>query len=56
VRWSGTETGHTPSPDMWSTITAGADGVQTMAYGAGTKPGSAPGLECVPWMENTPEH
>ena len=44
VRWSGTETGHTPSDNMWSTIPGGAQGTgpaaETMAYGPGTKPGS----------------
>jgi hypothetical protein len=25
VRWSGTETGHTPDADMWSTIPGGAE-------------------------------
>jgi alpha-L-fucosidase len=48
VRWSGTETGHTPAADMWSTIKPGSSGAQTMAYGAGTKPGGATGLEYVP--------
>ena len=48
VRWSGTETGHTPTADMWSTIKPDSSGAQTMAYGAGTKPGSAMDLEYVP--------
>ena len=48
VRWSGTESGHTPAPDMWSTIPRGANGVQQMAWGAGQKPGTAVGLEFVP--------
>lgn len=38
---------------MWSTIPGGAQGAagparETMAYGPGTKPGSAKGLEYVP--------
>eukprot|EP01052_Picozoa_sp_SAG31_P006338 SAG31_NODE_290_length_18324_cov_33.408889_7_plen_850_part_00 len=48
IRWSGTETGHTPSSNMWSTIPRGANGVQQMAWGAGTQPGTAVGLEFVP--------
>eukprot|EP01048_Picozoa_sp_COSAG05_P014110 COSAG05_NODE_1568_length_4532_cov_6.020753_3_plen_853_part_00 len=48
VRWSGTETGHTPSSNMWSTIPRGANGVQQMAWGAGQKPGTAADLEFVP--------
>ena len=33
---------------MWSTIPAGGEGAQTMAYGAGQPAGSAVGLEYVP--------
>eukprot|EP01052_Picozoa_sp_SAG31_P034243 SAG31_NODE_3974_length_3703_cov_1.670089_1_plen_294_part_00 len=49
VRWSGTESGHTPASNMWSTIPPGANGVQQMAWGAGSKPDDgAAGLEFVP--------
>ena len=33
---------------MWSTIPAGGEGAQTMAYGAGQPAGSVAGLEYVP--------
>lgn len=49
VRWSGTETGHTPSTDMWSTIVAaGTNFSQPMEYGKGDAPNSTVPLEFVP--------
>lgn len=41
VRWAGTESGHTPSTDMWSTVDAADAGPEgNFGYGAGTPGGS----------------
>ena len=46
VRWAGTESGHTPSDDMWSTVRAAGPGASGSSFGYG--PGSPNGTVFMP--------